>query len=66
MHRKQDNCTIFRENRHQDKAIFPNTNSMKYIYTIKRRTPAMFFKKYTNYLLFFLAYIGALIIEKPA
>jgi len=26
----------------------------------------MFFKRYTNYLLFFLAYIGALIIEKPA
>jgi sensor histidine kinase YesM len=25
----------------------------------------MFFKKYTNYLLFFLAYIGALVIEKP-
>ncbi|MDB5136815.1 MAG: hypothetical protein JWP37_3418 [Mucilaginibacter sp.] len=25
----------------------------------------MFFKKYTNYLLFFLAYVGALIIEKP-
>ncbi len=25
----------------------------------------MFFKRYTNYLLFFLAYIGALIIEKP-
>ncbi|MDB4920069.1 sensor histidine kinase [Mucilaginibacter sp.] len=25
----------------------------------------MFFKKYTNYILFFLAYIGALVIEKP-
>ena len=25
----------------------------------------MFFKRYTNYLLFFLAYIGALVIEKP-
>lgn len=25
----------------------------------------MFFKKYANYLLFFLAYIGALVIEKP-
>src|SRR5580693_268020 len=27
---------------------------------------AMRFKKYTYYLLFFIAYIGALVIEKPA
>src|SRR5271165_2764627 len=38
---------------------------MEYIYTVKEEWRVMFLKKSTYYLLFFFAYIGALIIEKP-
>jgi two-component system, LytTR family, sensor kinase len=50
----------------RQKAIFLIKKLIKYIYTINEWRQAMRFKKSTYYLLFFIAYIGALVIEKPA
>ncbi|MBS0027159.1 sensor histidine kinase [Chitinophaga sp. 22321] len=47
------------------KGRFLVVNPIGYIYAGLNKHPIMFLKKHTAYLLFIVAYIGALIIEKP-
>lgn len=65
MQHLNDNCTILRDKRrgHETYISGYQTNGI-YLY-YKSANRAMFLKKYTAYLLFFIAYIGALIIEMP-
>ena len=67
MQKQPDNYTIFRDKLYMEENEISAYQVKGTIFILTRDEHIdMFLKKRTSYLLFFLAYIGALVVEKPA